>query len=139
VTRGERATAFAVAALAGFGTMCLELTAVRLLAPHFGDSSFVWTNVIGVILLGLATGAYLGGLAADAGHGPRTLGTVLLAAGTLAGLVPLSLPWVASTFSDPTLPLEQAYGVLVQGSLATSLVLFVPPVLLLGGGPPLLI
>ena len=36
-----------VAFLLGAAMMGLELTAVRLLAPHFGDSAYVWTNVIG--------------------------------------------------------------------------------------------
>ena len=45
----------------GFGVMAAELTAVRLLAPHFGDSAYVWTNVIGVILAAMALGATLGG------------------------------------------------------------------------------
>ena len=40
-----RPTAAAVAALTGFAVMALELTAVRLMAPHFGDSAYVWTNV----------------------------------------------------------------------------------------------
>ena len=50
-----------LAFLAGHAVMSIELTAVRLLAPHFGDSAVVWTNVIGVILVALAVGAWLGG------------------------------------------------------------------------------
>ena len=42
--------ALAASGLAGFACMAGELTAVRVLAPHFGDSASVWTNVIGVIL-----------------------------------------------------------------------------------------
>ena len=65
---GIRAGAAAgVAFLAGFGCMAAELTGVRLLAPHFGDSAYVWTNVIGVILAALACGAWFGGRAAARG------------------------------------------------------------------------
>ena len=53
--------AVAAAAATGFGVMAAELTAVRLFAPHFGDSAYVWTNVIGVILAAMAVGAALGG------------------------------------------------------------------------------
>src|SRR5688572_29576019 len=79
-----RVVAGAVAAAAGFALMGLELAAVRLLAPHFGDSAYVWTNVIGVILVALAAGAWLGGRLAERGLGWRGLGVVLLAAGALA-------------------------------------------------------
>ena len=51
------ARAIVGAGAAGFGVMAAELTAVRLLAPHFGDSAYVWTNVIGVILAAMALGA----------------------------------------------------------------------------------
>ena len=54
----KRSRAGLVAGLAGFAVMSLELTAVRLLAPYFGDSAYVWTNVIGVILVALAAGAW---------------------------------------------------------------------------------
>ena len=46
--------------IAGAGTMVVELAAVRLLAPWFGASSAVWTNVIGVVLLALSLGYLLG-------------------------------------------------------------------------------
>ena len=56
----KRPVAAVVAALTGAAVMALELTAVRLMAPHFGDSAYVWTNVIGVILVAMALGAFLG-------------------------------------------------------------------------------
>ena len=41
----------AVAAATGAAVMIVELMAVRLLAPWFGQTLPVWTNVIGVVLL----------------------------------------------------------------------------------------
>ncbi len=50
--------------------MILEITAGRLLAPHFGMSLYTWTTVIGVVLAGLTAGHWIGGhLAGVSGKG----------------------------------------------------------------------
>lgn len=131
-------TAAAVAGLCGFATMCLELTAVRLLAPHFGDSAYVWTNVIGVILAALAIGAFWGGRMADQLRGERRLALLLGGAALLVAAAPL-LAGVLGGFLVPgDLPLDRALPALVRGSLAASVVLFGLPVLLLGAVTPML-
>jgi len=45
--------------------MVLELVAGRLIARHLGSSLYTWTSVIGVVLLGITIGNYLGGCIAD--------------------------------------------------------------------------
>ena len=45
----------------GMCIMAIELCASRLMAPYFGTSSFVWTNVIGVIMIALSIGYVIGG------------------------------------------------------------------------------
>jgi hypothetical protein len=57
--------------------MGLEISASRLLAPHFGTSVVVWTNVIGVVLLALSLGYYLGGKLAEGQVSPRVLAGLL--------------------------------------------------------------
>ena len=47
--------------LAGLGVMAAEMTAPRLLAPSFGTTQLVWTNIIGTVLASLTLGAWLGG------------------------------------------------------------------------------
>ena len=131
--------ALCAAAATGFGVMAAELTAVRLLAPHFGDSAYVWTNVIGVILAAMATGAALGGRICswpDASRWPGRLlsgGALLLAAA----------PWLAGWFGQMTevsqLPLDAAMPALIRGSLVASAVVFAPPMLLLAAVSPLLV
>lgn len=124
-----------LAALAGLACMALELTAVRLLAPFFGDSAYVWTNVIGVILLALALGALVGGRFAERPQG-APLRALLAAAAALLALTPLLGPPLAAWLLPQELPLDHALPALVRGSLAATIALFALPVLLLGGVSP---
>src|SRR5690606_31460313 len=131
--------AAAVAFLLGFAMMALELTAVRLLAPYFGDSAYVWTNVIGVMLVALAAGAWLGGATAGRPDAQRWLGIALLCAAVLAALAPWCARPLGGWLVPQDLPLEAATAALVRGSLFATLVLFAPPVLLLGCAGPMLV
>ncbi len=72
----------------GFATLGLEITALRLLAPAFGSNLLVFSNVVGVVLAGLATGATLGGRWADRRADPRRAGALMLAAGVFVALLP---------------------------------------------------
>ncbi|MCA8956691.1 MAG: fused MFS/spermidine synthase [Planctomycetes bacterium] len=127
------------AAATGFAVMLLELTAVRLFAPVFGDSQYVWTNVIGVILLALALGAFLGGRLADRGVGRKGLSGLLVVAAGLVGLVPLIGPPLGAWLAPADLPLDSAMAALVRGSLVASSLLFALPVLLVAAVSPVLV
>jgi len=45
----------------GYLIMSLEILGGRLLAPFFGNSIYVWGSLIGIILMALSGGYYLGG------------------------------------------------------------------------------
>jgi spermidine synthase len=131
--------AAAMAGLCGFATMSVELTAVRALAPHFGDSAYVWTNVIGVMLLALAVGAFFGGRLCATGRGRGALAVLFLGAACLVAAGPLLLRPLGGFLVPQDLPLDAAMPALVRGSLAATLVLFAPPTFLLGAVSPLLV
>jgi len=113
----------------GFTTLGVELSASRLLDPWFGNSLLVWASLIGLILLYLTVGSWLGGRIAD--RWPQSL-VLLRIAGVAAfavGLIP--------TISRPVLRLASlgldSFDVgLLGGSMAGILVLFSVPVILLG-------
>jgi spermidine synthase len=65
--------------VAGAVLMGLEIAGSRVLAPHFGNSVFVWGSLISVFLTALAAGYYLGGRLADRYPSQRLLNIVLMA------------------------------------------------------------
>lgn len=70
--------------------LVIEILAQRLLAPYLGVSLEVFTGVIGVILAGIALGAWQGGKVADRGDDPgRLLGPLLIGGGLAALASPL--------------------------------------------------
>jgi spermidine synthase len=114
---------------AGIGSMATEICASRLLAPYYGSSTMIWANVIGLILIALSLGYVVGGKLADRWPDPRVLGAIVLAGAVLIAIV----PFVARPFLDVTLNgIDKVSTGAVIGSFAASLILFVPPVLLLG-------
>lgn len=119
--------------------MAVELAAVRLLAPHFGDSAYVWTNVIGVILAALAAGAWFGGRLAAGDRPTRALAIAFAVAAGILIAVPLVAPPLGAWLVPEEMPLDAAMPALVRGSLLATVVLFAPPVWLLGAVSPLLV
>jgi spermidine synthase len=117
----------------GAGTLATEIAASRLLAPYFGSSTIVWANIIGLILVYLALGYWLGGKLADRRPEPRVLGTMVLA----AALFIAALPFVARPILDIAVRGLDAVSVgAVVGSFFAALGLFAVPVTLLGAVSP---
>ncbi len=57
--------------------MAVELLSARLIAPHFGNSIYVWGAIITVFMLGLAVGYLLGGWLSLTRPGLRKLAALL--------------------------------------------------------------
>ena len=114
---------------AGVGALATEIAASRLLAPYFGNSTVVWANVIGLVLASLSLGYWLGGKLADRRPDPRVLGGLVAGAAVLVALT----PFVARPFLDLTVEgLDEVSTGAAIGSFFGVLILFAPPVVLLG-------
>jgi spermidine synthase len=117
----------------GTGSLGAEIAAVRLLAPYFGASTIVWANTIGVVLVALSIGYWVGGRMAD--RNPTMRGLCLLAL-IAAGLLAL-VPFVADPMLDIAVDaLDEISAGAFLGSLLGVLVLVAVPVLLLGAVSP---
>jgi len=111
----------------GVAVMGLEMSASRLIAPYFGSTLSVWTSLIGLVMIFLTAGYYLGGALADRYASRFVLGGLVIAAGVITVIVP--------TVSRPVL--ESAWGLtpkagLLAASLAGTFALFSLPMVLLG-------
>lgn len=114
-------------------TLGVELSASRLLDPFFGNSLVVWASIIGLMLLYLTVGYYIGGRWADRDPRRSTLFQITAWGAFLVGLVPFIarpiLGWAVQG-------LTQFDAGLLAGSLIGVLVLFVLPITLLGTVSP---
>jgi spermidine synthase len=127
---------YGVVFISGMTTLALELSASRLLGNVFGTSNLVWANVIGLMLLYLAIGYFIGGRWADRSPYPTTLYKIIVWGAFLSALIPLIarpiLQGAAVAFSN----LEAALAV---ASFVSVLILFSIPVTLLGTVSPFVI
>ncbi|MDX2141089.1 MAG: fused MFS/spermidine synthase [Chloroflexota bacterium] len=113
----------------GMTTLAVEITASRLLGSVFGTSNLVWANVIGLILLFLAAGYFIGGRLSDRHPSAATFYRLLLWGAFFNALVPLAARPVLAIAARAVQGIEAALAV---GSFVAVLVLFAAPITLLG-------
>jgi predicted membrane-bound spermidine synthase len=115
--------------VSGMTVLGAELAASRLLAPYFGTSLFIWANLIGLILLYLAAGYWLGGRLADRYPNREALYHVTAVAAVFVGLIPFMarpiLHFSSVGFATYSLGI-------FWGSLIGVIALFLVPITLLG-------
>ena len=115
--------------VAGMTTLAAELSASRLIGTVFGTSNLVWASIIGLILIYLTLGYFVGGRLADRWPNPGTFYRLLAWGAFSLGLVPFVASPILRAAATAFEGLE--VGVLL-GSFAAVLVLFVIPITLLG-------
>ena len=133
VASPPRAVLYLLVFAAGMTTMATEMSGSRLLAPFFGNSLFIWANLIGLILIYLTAGYWLGGKLADRRPEPRLLFSLSMAAAVSIAI----LPFVARPIMRIAIQgLEQVSAGAFLGSFAVTVLLFAVPVTILGMVPP---
>lgn len=104
--------------------MILELAGSRLMAPYFGNSLFVWTSLIGVVLAFMSLGNYVGGRLGDRWVDPTMLSWVF-------GIAALGV--VLMSFAENRLlPQLASYGSTRLMAVLSACLLFAVPSMLLG-------
>ncbi|MFZ2096140.1 MAG: fused MFS/spermidine synthase [Anaerolineales bacterium] len=113
----------------GMTSLAIEFSASRLLGNTFGTSNLVWASIIGLILIYLTIGYFLGGRWADRSPKFQTMYTILAWGGFTAGLVPFVARPVLRMAADA---FDQLQVGILFGSFTAVLILFILPVTLLG-------
>ena len=134
--RGSNRYLYVTAFAGGMVSLAVELAASSLLRPHFGTANLVWAAIIGLILLYLTAGYFLGGRWADRSPHPTTLYGIVAWAAFLVGIVPFAAHPVLALASSGFAGFDIA---LIGGSFIAVLVLFSLPVTLLGCISPFII
>ncbi len=120
--------------LAGFSLMTVELVSARIVAPILGSSVFTWTSVIGITLLGLSVGSFIGGKLADGKDEFRA-----------KAMLPLTF-FISSVLTFAVPILTKTTGFILDSSdsivflnIAVALYLFLLPAMALGAVQPLIL
>jgi hypothetical protein len=130
VRRARVVSWLAATVVAGAVVMALEMAAVRLFAPYFGYSIYIWGTTICVVMAAMVAGYAVGGRLADTARAERSLFVAMVssAAWQLLALwtMGLLLPRLAET--------SEVVGVTVG-----ALVLFAPSMVALAATGPIFV
>ena len=125
----QRRTLLAAVFIAGMTTLGVEMSAARLLGSVFGTSNIVWANIIGLILIYLTAGYFLGGRWADSHPFHKTFYQILAWAAFASGMMPVVAKPVLLLAARAV---EQFDTAVMVGSFLAILILFSVPITLLG-------
>ncbi|MGQ9687781.1 MAG: fused MFS/spermidine synthase [Desulfobaccales bacterium] len=127
---GHRCLLAVMAFIAGAAIMVIELSAIRVLAPWFGNSLYTWTGLIGVILTAMSLGYYFGGWLADKKTSYTVLGHILAG----AALFILAIQLLAHVLGRPLAKFD-----VILGPVLATFLLFALPGFFLGSVSPYII
>jgi len=121
---------YIIAFIEGAAVMGIELAGVKMIAPFYGTTLYVWASVLAVTLGGLALGYFLGGRIAASFSGYKSCPLVLFIGAVLIAIMPVISELSMVAFSDLGIRL----GPLVSASL-----FIMPPLICMGMISPIII
>ena len=86
-------------------SMALELVAARIFSPYVGSSNLIWTTIIGMILIFMSLGYYIGGKVADKKQDIDILRFLLYISMVYVAVLPILEVIVLEPFAGLGLPL----------------------------------
>jgi predicted membrane-bound spermidine synthase len=119
-----------IAFIEGCSVLSVELLGGKIISSFYGSSLFVWTSVIGITLLGLTVGYFLGGIFSSKKNTENILFHALMLASVFICLMPATGPKI--------LEATKSWGVL-SGTVLSAVVLIIPPLTVLGSITPIII
>lgn len=111
--------------------MVLELVASRLMSPYFGNSNFVWTAIIGIILLAGSLGNIIGGKLATRKNPRFWTAMLLLFAAAYIAVTPIIDAPILQTIKDGNMGTQFS-------SVIGSIVFFLVPSTIMGVITPII-
>ncbi|MBU1130225.1 fused MFS/spermidine synthase [Patescibacteria group bacterium] len=111
----------------GIVLMVLEMVGSRMLAPYFGNSVYVWGNLIGVVMFSMAIVYFVGGKVADRFFSWKLLFFVILFASLWVLMTIFFYKTLLSTLVDLGVVFGSMLSVVVLFSIPMCLLSFVSP------------
>jgi spermidine synthase len=121
---------FVLAFVEGATVMAVELFGAKMMTPYYGSSLIVWTSVIGVTLLCLTIGYYLGGRLSMKYKAQNLVFVQLMISALLIGLMPI--------IAHDVLKFTGEFNFYV-GAILSAILLFGFPLVFLGSTSPVII
>ncbi|MBK9590267.1 MAG: fused MFS/spermidine synthase [Crocinitomicaceae bacterium] len=126
----KRNILFTLAFIEGASVMACELFSAKMIAPFFGGSLYVWAAVLGITLLALMSGYYLGGSISAKATKKNLVYWILILAGFFLMIMPHTSIWIMTLNLDLSVQM---------GSTISLLVFMFPPLVLMGMTSPIII
>lgn len=124
--------------LCGASIMGVEISSSRFMAPYFGSSMITWTVIIGVILVAMSVGNFIGGRLADHDDPSRRLYQLILWASIWIALIPILGKYLIAAIAAGAIAFFPDHLVLT-GSITSCILLFALPCVILGATSPCMI
>ncbi len=126
-----RAFLYFLSFLEGGSVMVCELVGAKTLAPFFGTSLYIWAAVLGLTLMGLTSGYFLGGVFSKKYvNDERLLFWILVVAGLFLAIMPVTSQWIMEATIEMSLQV---------GAILSLLVFMFPPLVFMGMTSPVII